>query len=209
MQCEEVDEKILEYVSGELQGPALAQFEEHLRGCEACRNEAEASMMLWIDLEKIPTGEPSPDARAQFDRMLKAYKQELEQAQSVKAMPEAEKPDRFEQQVLTAMLTLGPEADFNAIQDKLRRMTGNRVGLDALFTALDRLEQKGLLQSRQSETKNPLRDRPKRLYCIDAAGLRALQETLESAKRLKQILEENGGSVPKWITNFAKKRLQD
>ena len=32
---------------------------------------------------------------------------------------------------------------------------------------------------------------------------------LESAKRLKEILEENAGSARKWITNFAKKRLQD
>jgi PadR family transcriptional regulator PadR len=209
MQCEEVDEKILEYVNGELQGLELAQFEEHLRICEACRNEAESSKMLWVAMEKIPTGKPAPNARARFDRMLESYKQELEQARLEKAKAEAAPLGFYEQKVLIAMLTLGPEPDSNAIHDKLCKMTGKHVSLNTLFTAIDRLEERGLLQSRQSEINKPNRERPKRLYCMEAAGLRALEETLESAKQLKQILEENSGRAQTWISNFAKKRLQD
>jgi DNA-binding PadR family transcriptional regulator len=207
MQCEEVREKIAEYVKGELQEPARSQFEQHLRVCDACRAEAADLKMLWTDLGSIPATEPGPESRARFDMMLEAYKQGVEQARSERAMPETETLGPFEQKVLTAMLTLEPETDSVAIHDKLCGMTGKRVNLDTLYTALDRLEEKGLLAARQSDAENSLRGRPKRLYRIEAAGLRALEESLESAKRLSKIFEENSGSVRRWITNFAKKGL--
>ena len=82
------------------------------------------------------------------------------------------------------------------------------VRLRELLKALEAIGEKGLLAARQSEPENPLRGRPKRLYRMEAAGLRALQESLESAKRLSELFEENSGSAQRWITNAAPKGPQ-
>jgi len=208
MQCEEVREQIAEHVNGELREPALSQFEQHLRVCDGCRAEAADLKMLWTDLGSIPAAEPGPGARARFDMMLGAYKQGLEQPRSEKPMPEPETLGPLEQKILTAMLTLESETGAVVIYDKLCDLTGKRVNLASFFTTLDRLEETGLLAARQSEPENSLRGRPKRLYRMEAAGLRALEESLESAKRLSEIFEENSGSARRWITNFARKGLQ-
>ena len=125
--------------------------------------------------------------------------------------PETPKPEmlgHFEQLILTAMTTLGPETYGVPLYDKLCAMSGKRVNQGSLYITLDRLEEKGLLASRQSDPKKEPRGKPKRYYRIEAAGLRALEESLDSAKRLSEILDQNSGSVRRWITNHARKVLQ-
>ena len=39
MNCDQVREKLIDLVYGELAGPEAAAVEEHLRGCAACRAE--------------------------------------------------------------------------------------------------------------------------------------------------------------------------
>jgi PadR family transcriptional regulator PadR len=185
MQCEEIWKKGTEYANGELQGPARSEFEQHPRECDACRAEAAGLKRLCNDLEAL----------ARFDRVFELYKLGRELGP-------------FEQKVLAAILTLTPEPGSSAIHDRLCGITGTRVNLDTLYAVLDRLEEKGLLQSRQSDADNSLRGQPKRLYRMEAAGFRALQESLESAKRLSELFEENSGSAQRWITNAAAKGPQ-
>jgi hypothetical protein len=82
--------------------------------------------------------------------------------------------------------------------DFLSRTTGNRTAAEGL--ALDVFCQvlKFKLTSGKAEALIPQ----------EAAGLRALEEALESAKRLAEIFEEDSGSVRRWITNAARKGLQ-
>jgi hypothetical protein len=96
MQCEEFWKKGMEYANGKLQGPARSEFEQQPRECDACRAEAAGLKRLCNDLK----------ARARFDRVFELYKLGLE-------------PGPFEQKVLTAILTLAPEADSWAIHDRL------------------------------------------------------------------------------------------
>ena len=210
MQCEEVPENVIEYLNGDLREPRLSRLKQHFSVCDACRTEVEELKPIWELLGMLPAAEPSPDSRARFDRMVETFKQGFEQGRSAKPMPEPETLGALEQQLLTAMLSLGLEPDASVIYDKVCNVAGKRVGQDTFYTTLYRLEEKGLLIARQSEPKNPLRGKPKRLYRIEEAGLRALKESLgDSARRLSEILEENSGSERTWISKFIRKGHQE
>lgn len=81
----------------------------------------------------------------------------------------------FEQMVLLAILRLGENAYAIPAREEIEERTGRAVARGALYTALDRLEQKGCLRSRMS---NPLPERggrSRRYYTVTASGLAGLR----------------------------------
>ncbi len=80
MQCEEVREQLTGHVAHELREPVRGQVAEHLSTCESCCAEAEELKTVWAEMASIPAEQPSPDARARFDLMMKAYQQGIDQA---------------------------------------------------------------------------------------------------------------------------------
>jgi DNA-binding PadR family transcriptional regulator len=83
----------------------------------------------------------------------------------------------LEQLILLVVLRLGDEAYANPIRDDLDRVAGRRMARGALYTALERLEQKGCLRSRMGEALPERGGRPRRYFTVTMAGLRALRES--------------------------------
>ena len=80
----------------------------------------------------------------------------------------------LEQQILLVVLRLGEEAYANPIGEMLASAAERRVGRGALYTALERLEVKGLLRSTMGEPLRERGGRARRYFTVTAAGRRAL-----------------------------------
>lgn len=76
----------------------------------------------------------------------------------------------FEQLVLLAVIRLGTDAYGTAIRREIEARTGRSVTVGALYTSLDRLEQKGFLRGRMGEPTPERGGRAKRFYAVRAAG---------------------------------------
>jgi len=105
-------------------------------------------------------------------------------------MTTSEKPlGELEQLVLLAVLRIGEAAYGVPIQEQLRRYAGRPVARGALYTVLDRLEQKGLVQSRLGESLAERGGRPRRYFEVTAAGLRRLRQARTALEALWQGLD--------------------
>jgi DNA-binding PadR family transcriptional regulator len=82
----------------------------------------------------------------------------------------------LEQQLLLVVLRLGDEAYANPIGETLAAAAGRRVARGALYTALERLEQKGCLRSSLGDPLPERGGRPRRYFTVTASGLRALRQ---------------------------------
>lgn len=88
----------------------------------------------------------------------------------------------FEHLVLLAVLRVGEEAYAVPVRAEIESRAGRTVARGALYTTLDRLEQKGLLTSRFGEPLPERGGRARRYYSVSArglAGLRAARESIE------------------------------
>ena len=81
----------------------------------------------------------------------------------------------LEQLILLVALRLGEEAYANPIREDLDRVAGRRIARGALYTALERLEQKGCLRSTMGEPRPERGGRPRRYFSVTPTGLRALR----------------------------------
>jgi len=100
----------------------------------------------------------------------------------------------FEQLVLLALLSLeGDEAYGMNIRHVLRDQAGRDVSVPTVYSALDRLESKGLVSSQLGQATPERGGRAKKLFHVEAAGLRALQEVRQTLEAMWQA----GGLVGK------------
>ena len=86
----------------------------------------------------------------------------------------------FEQQILLALMHLGADAYGLTIREAIEARTGRAVSAGALYTALDRLETRGLVISRLGDPTPQRGGKRKRLYTVQPAGERALTEAYDS-----------------------------
>jgi DNA-binding PadR family transcriptional regulator len=94
----------------------------------------------------------------------------------------------FEQAILLSLVKpvtdLGKEAYGRAILSEVQHRLGREVSAGAVYSTLDRLEQKGLISS-DVEAGGAIRaGRPRRCYSIEPAGVRALNDAKAAADRL-------------------------
>jgi Putative zinc-finger/HEAT repeats len=75
MRCEEVRDRLADYLAGELPDSTAGELQRHVDSCSACRGEIREIEAFWTKLGDVP-GEPAPTAamRARFDEMLDAYR---------------------------------------------------------------------------------------------------------------------------------------
>jgi DNA-binding PadR family transcriptional regulator len=102
----------------------------------------------------------------------------------------------FEQQVLLASLRIQGEVYAVPVAEEIERATGRAVSHAAVYIAMQRLEQRGLVKSRLG----PRSDRPggkqKRLYSVTRRAVNQLAESREAYERLwagldvRRLLEE-------------------
>lgn len=90
----------------------------------------------------------------------------------------------FEELVLLSVLVAGEDAYGVSIQRILEQDVGRTVMLGPIYTALDRLHQKGLVRSEFGEPSPVRGGRRKRLYELTPAGLAAVTET----RRTRDVL---------------------
>jgi DNA-binding PadR family transcriptional regulator len=90
----------------------------------------------------------------------------------------------FEQLILLAILRLHDDAYGVTIRAELADRAKRTVAPGALYTALERLEAKGLITSRMSEPTPKRGGRAKRHVTVTAAGLAALTRALQAYEGL-------------------------
>jgi PadR family transcriptional regulator PadR len=79
----------------------------------------------------------------------------------------------FEYLLLTAAVRLGEDAYGAAIRHEIATTTGRRCSIGALYTTLDRLETKGLVQTWMGGATAQRGGRAKRMVRVTAAGIEA------------------------------------
>jgi PadR family transcriptional regulator, regulatory protein PadR len=103
----------------------------------------------------------------------------------------------FEQLILLALVRLGADAYGVSIRTQIEKRTGRTISAGALYTALDRMEKRGLVVSRLGDPTPERGGKRKRLYTLQPAGERALARVYETlrlmaggmAARLRAIKE--------------------
>jgi len=95
----------------------------------------------------------------------------------------------FENLMLLVILRLDDRAYGVAIRKELLVQAEKDVAIGAIYTGLDRLEQKGFVHSWSGEPTPERGGRAKKFYRVTAAGKRALQETHRAVRRLSAGLE--------------------
>src|SRR4051794_41690773 len=90
----------------------------------------------------------------------------------------------FEQLLLLAILRLAGEAYALDIARELEARAGRSVSRGALYTSLDRLEDKGLVRWRASVGGPERGGLPRRLYAVTPAGVAALRASRDTLRRM-------------------------
>ncbi len=110
-------------------------------------------------------------------------------------MPTAESLGHFEQLVLTAVLALEDDGYGVTIHQRVNDLASpRRIGLGAVYVTLDRLEDKGLVRSWLSEPTPARGGRARRHYRLEAAGRRALHDSLAAARRMYDVIANARGT---------------
>lgn len=81
----------------------------------------------------------------------------------------------FEQLILFAVLQLNDEAYGVAIRETIEAQTGRTVSSGAIYTALGRLEDRGLVRSRPGAPTPGRAGRPRKYYRLRPEGAQALR----------------------------------
>jgi|SRR5688572_8099061 PadR family transcriptional regulator, regulatory protein PadR len=100
----------------------------------------------------------------------------------------------FEQLILLAILRLGDAAYGVTIRTELSERAGRTVAPGALYTALERLEAKGLITSRMGDPTPQRGGRSKRFVTVTATGIEALSRALHAYERMLDGLKVLRGS---------------
>jgi DNA-binding PadR family transcriptional regulator len=96
----------------------------------------------------------------------------------------------FEQLVLLSVLRLGDEAYGVTIARELEERAGRRVGRGALYTTLDRLEDKGFLRWKLAHGGHARAGVPRRCYTVSARGVTALKASQQVLRGMWKGLED-------------------
>ncbi len=86
----------------------------------------------------------------------------------------------FEQLVLLALLRLGPEAYGATVRREIETHAARELSISAVYTTLQRLEQKGFVQSRMGEPTPERGGRRRKHFELLPAGARALKAAYDA-----------------------------
>lgn len=102
----------------------------------------------------------------------------------------------FELMLLLAILRLGDDAYGVPIARELETTGGRAVVVAAVYAALDRLEQNGLVASSIGDPTPERGGRAKRYFRVTPAGLKAVKQTRRALMRLWDGLPQLEGGRP-------------
>jgi PadR family transcriptional regulator PadR len=90
--------------------------------------------------------------------------------------------------ILLAIVRLSHAAYGVTIRQEIEQRTGRELAIGGLYTALERLERKGFVQSTLSDPTPERGGRSRRYYRLKPAGASALRQTRERLVRMWQGL---------------------
>jgi DNA-binding PadR family transcriptional regulator len=90
----------------------------------------------------------------------------------------------FEQLILFAVVRLDADATAVTIRGEIETRTSRTISSGALYTALDRLEARGFVQSRLGEPTAARGGKRKRHYTIEPSGARALTRSYDALQKM-------------------------
>jgi len=99
----------------------------------------------------------------------------------------------FEQGVLLAILRLSDDAYGVTIRREIQTCTEREPAPGALYTTLDRLEEKGLVTSKYGDPTPARGGRARRYFTVTARGVRAVARAQRDFQRLLKGLVLPGG----------------
>jgi PadR family transcriptional regulator PadR len=105
-------------------------------------------------------------------------------------MPETLNLGELEQLILLAILQLGDDAYGVTIRAVLADRADRRLAPGALYTALERMQRKGLITSRMGDPTPQRGGRAKRYVSVTAAGIEALTRAQRAYQRLLDGLDK-------------------
>jgi len=92
----------------------------------------------------------------------------------------------FEYLLIAAAVRLGEDAYGAAIRQEIEGTTKHRCSLGALYTTLDRLEAKGLLETWMGEATPQRGGRAKRMVRVTAKGIQAATAFYDAVTRVSR-----------------------
>jgi DNA-binding PadR family transcriptional regulator len=92
----------------------------------------------------------------------------------------------FEYLILSAATRLREDAYGAAIRQEVEEATRHRCSIGALYTTLDRLENKGLIKTWMGDPTPQRGGRPKRMVRVTANGVRAARDFYVAVKRVSR-----------------------
>jgi PadR family transcriptional regulator PadR len=102
----------------------------------------------------------------------------------------------FELMVMLAIIRIGDGAYGVSISDEIEATTGNEVLLGSVYDAVNRLEEKGLIESSLGEATPERGGRAKRHFRTTSKGLGLVRETQKSLVKLwKGLPQLKGGAA--------------
>jgi DNA-binding PadR family transcriptional regulator len=95
----------------------------------------------------------------------------------------------FEQLVLLALLRLGSDAYGATVRREIQEHAGREVSISAVYTTLDRLEQKGLVRSRIGDPTPERGGRRRRHFELLPLGARSLRDAYRALSGMTAGIE--------------------
>ena len=95
----------------------------------------------------------------------------------------------FEKLILFALFRLGEDAYGVSIKGEIEERADREVSIGSVYTALHRMEKRGLVIARLGTSTPERGGRRKKHYRITAAGAEALHESFEALRRMADGLE--------------------
>lgn len=95
----------------------------------------------------------------------------------------------FEQLILLAVLRLGNDAYGVPIRREIEQRTGRTAAVGAVYTTLDRLQQKGYVTSHVADPTAERGGRAKRFFQLTADGAGALQRSQLAVRQMMHGLK--------------------
>ena len=112
-----------------------------------------------------------------------------------KQMKRGELLGSLEHIILLALARLDEGAHGMIVRREIEKRTGRNISIGAVYATLERLEAKGYVTSFIGEPTAERGGRAKRLFCVEAAGNRALQISEQTIRSMKAGLRNRWESI--------------
>jgi DNA-binding PadR family transcriptional regulator len=113
----------------------------------------------------------------------------------IEEMPDTSYLGEFELQVMLIVIRLGEEAYGVPISREIKERTGRNVAFATVYSTLERLQRKALVNSHLGDPSPERGGRAKRYFRVTKAGLHAVRDAKRNLVRLWHGLRELEGGM--------------